>query len=149
MEGIITSSFGARINPVLQKEEFHDGIDIAVPIDTEIIAVKDGICIEKGFSDTFGNYLKYKTTDNYIIMYAHLNEVKTNVGDEFTRSKVIALSGNTGLATGPHLHYTIWKDDELIDPLQYLTLPITEEAKLEIVQRVSMTLSYFIYTLFP
>jgi len=63
-------------------------------------------------------------------MYAHLDEVKVEVGQKFAQNDIIALSGNTGLSTGPHLHYSVWRDDELVDPIKYIDLPFTQNIQL-------------------
>ncbi len=87
-------------------------------------AVKNGMVTEVGESKSFGNYVKYLTNDGYTIMYAHLNEVTVKKDDKIKQGDIVALSGNTGYSTGPHLHYTIWKNDEIIDPIKFLSLDI-------------------------
>lgn len=135
VQGTITSSFGSRINPVLNKSEFHNGLDIAVIDGTNVLAVKNGVVTETGNSKTYGNYIKYKTDGNYLIMYAHLQKVLLKKGDNVTIGQTVALSGHTGMVTGPHLHYTIWIGDELVNPMDYVNLPYTEDVKNEYVQR--------------
>lgn len=124
LTGTITGYFGDRENPILGTYEFHNGLDIGASENTEIIAVKDGVITEVGVSRTYGNYLYYTTYDNYEIMYAHLNKSLVETGDEVTANDVIALVGTTGLSTGFHLHYTIMKDGEYIDPLTVVDLPL-------------------------
>lgn len=67
-------------------------------------------------------------------MYAHLNEVLVQEEEEIEASQLVALSGNTGLSTGAHLHYTVWQGEEmeLIDPIDFVDLPYTETVKLEL-----------------
>jgi len=136
--GIITSLFGHRINPVLGIPEFHDGIDIAVSEGTGVIAVKDGIVIEVRYSNSFGNLVRYRTSDGYEIMYAHLKTIHVEVGDEIELGQIIAYSGNTGLSTAPHLHYTIWRNGVLIDPIYFVDLPYTEIVAEEFRQRKAL-----------
>ncbi len=135
VDGIITSSFGKRVNPILKKEELHTGIDIGVKTGTNVAAVYDGVVLEVGKSNTYGNFLKYKTTNGYTVMYAHLKKSKVKKDDEIDQGEVVALSGNSGLSTGAHLHYSIWKDEELIDPMSFLTLTYTNEVALEYLAR--------------
>lgn len=123
VEGIITGYFGERENPILKKQEFHNGLDIGADENTKVIAVKSGIVTEVGVSDTYGNYLKYKTDDGYEIMYAHLNEVLVKKDEKVKAKDEIGLVGSTGLSTGPHLHYTVIKDGEYIDPIDIVSLP--------------------------
>ena len=121
VDGVVTSLFGARINPVLQTVEvLHNGIDLAADIGTPAVAVADAEITAIGESATYGLYVKYKTTDGYEIMYAHLSKTIAAVGEKVSRGGTIALTGNTGLTTGPHLHYTIWKDGNLLDPIDFL-----------------------------
>lgn len=122
VEGIITSGCGARENPVLHKEEFHDGLDIAVAEGTEVAAVKSGVVTEVRTSATYGKVLKYQTTDGYDVMYAHLSRVLVKKGEKVKQGQIIARSGNTGLSTGPHLHYSLWKDGKLLDPMPFLSM---------------------------
>lgn len=135
VQGIITSSCGVRKNPVLGKEELHNGLDIAVPVGTDVAAVKSGIVTEVRNSPTYGNLVKFETKDGYEVMYAHLSEVLVQEGEEIKQGQAVAKSGNTGLTTGPHLHYSLWKDGELLDPMDYVTLGWTDSVRAEYTAR--------------
>ncbi len=135
VQGIITSSCGTRENPVLQKEELHDGLDIAVAEGTAVAAVKSGVVTEVRTSATYGKVVKYETTDGYEIMYAHLSEILVKKGEKIRQGQTIAKSGNTGLTTGPHLHYSVWKDGVLLDPMEFVTLGWTDSVRAEIQAR--------------
>lgn len=134
VEGIVTSSFGKRINPALDKEEFHDGIDIGTKIGTEVFAVCDGIVTETGVSDTYGNFLKYKS-DDFEVMYAHLDKIAVKKGQNVKKGQAVAFSGNSGLSTGPHLHYSLKKDGEFVNPMDYVNLKYTQDVIKEYQQR--------------
>ena len=121
VEGVITSACGNRINPILGKRENHNGLDIAVAEGTDIVAVKSGRVTEVRTSATYGKLLKYETEDGYTVMYAHLSKVLVKPGESVKQGQVVAKSGNTGLSTGPHLHYSLWKGDELLDPMDFLS----------------------------
>ena len=75
--------------------------------------------IDVNYSSTYGNYLKYVTKEDYIVMYAHLSEAKVKIGSNIKKGQIIALTGDTGLVTGPHLHYSVFSADEAVDPLEY------------------------------
>ena len=135
MEGTITSSFGTRINPVLKREEFHDGIDIAVPDGTEVKSIYNGKVLAVGESETFGKFVEIKLDNNYKIKYAHLSEVLVSKNDIVYKNDVVALSGKTGLTTGAHLHYSLWNGETLIDPFPYLDLAYTEKVVAEYASR--------------
>lgn len=134
-EGLITSSCGVRENPVLNKKEFHNGIDIGVGTGTKVAATRSGVVRAVRTSETFGKVLEFETEDGYKIMYAHLSEVLVKKGEKVKQGEIVAKSGNTGLSTGPHLHYSLWKDGKLIDPLYYVTLKYTEEVAAEYAAR--------------
>ena len=121
VEGVITSYCGKRENPILHKQEKHNGLDIAVAEGTDVIAVKSGTVTEVRTSATYGKLLKYETKDGYKVMYAHLSDVLVKKGEKIRQGQVVAKSGNTGLSTGPHLHYSLWKDETLLDPMEYLS----------------------------
>lgn len=131
----MTSSCGIRENPVLKRSELHNGIDIAVSENTDALAVRSGVVTYVGTSKTYGNLLKFKTDDGFTVMYAHLNKSLVNVGDKIKQGQKIAKTGNTGLSTGPHLHYSVWKGSMLIDPMQFVSLKYTKDVELEYAAR--------------
>lgn len=77
------------------------------------------------YSQSFGNLVRYRTISGYEILYAHLKNIYVEVGEEIKQGQIIASSGNTGLSSGPHLHYTIWRNSELLDPIYFVDLPYT------------------------
>jgi murein DD-endopeptidase MepM/ murein hydrolase activator NlpD len=119
LKGIITSSCGERENPITGQWEIHNGLDIAAAEGTEVLAARSGVVTEVRTSATYGKLLKYETEDGYTVMYAHLSRVMVQEGEKIRQGQVVAKSGNTGISTGPHLHYSIWKDGKLLDPLQF------------------------------
>ena len=104
-----------------------DGLDIAVPEGTEVVAVKSGRVTEVRTSATYGKLLRFETTDGYTILYAHLSEILVKKGEKIKQGQVVAKSGNTGLSTGPHLHYGIYRDGKLLNPMEYLPERATEK----------------------
>jgi murein DD-endopeptidase MepM/ murein hydrolase activator NlpD len=72
-------------------------------------------------SATYGKLLEYETVDGYTVMYAHLSKVLVQEGEMVKQGQKVAESGNTGLSTGPHLHYSLWKGEKLLDPMDYLS----------------------------
>ena len=121
VNGVITSACGERVNPILGKRENHNGLDIAVAEGTAVIAVKSGKVTEVRTSATYGKLLEYETVDGYTVMYAHLSKVLVREGEMVKQGQKVAESGNTGLSTGPHLHYSLWKGEKLLDPMDYLS----------------------------
>lgn len=114
--GRISSKFGNRIHPVTGAKKFHNGVDIACPIGTPILAPCDLIIVLTYLHETGGKTMiarDPKTNDRY--GFCHLSEFKGKIGELKKKGSTIALSGNTGLGTGAHLHLTYstggyWKD---------------------------------------
>lgn len=106
-------------------------MDIACPVGTPVIAVENGAVTETGKSATYGNYMKYITDSGYEIMYAHLKKAMVKKGDTVKRNQTVALSGDTGLVTGAHLHYSIRRDGKLLDPMAFISLSWTQDVKKE------------------
>ena len=124
LEGTVTSVCGERENPLLHKWEVHEGVDIAAAEGTDVAAVRSGTVTEVRNSATYGKLLKFQTEDGYEVMYAHLSAVLVQEGEEVRQGQIVARSGNTGLSTGPHLHYGLWYKGELADPMAFLSADV-------------------------
>jgi len=112
----ITSSFGDRIDPITKKYDLHTGTDFGVPVGTQIKSAITGTVIEvKKRNVSFGNFVRVKNAD-IITTYAHCSTLKVKEGDKVKQGDVIALSGNSGKSSGPHLHFEITKGGRYIDP---------------------------------
>lgn len=118
--GPVTSTFGYRDSPVNGKNEFHLALDIGAAEGTEIGAFADGVVEYIGKSDEFGLYLKITHANNVSSFYAHCSKLLVHKGDPVTCGQTVALVGQTGNATGPHLHLTIEKDRIRLDPAYYV-----------------------------
>jgi len=118
--GWITSPFGYRIDPVSKKRHFHAGIDIANDRGTPIYAPADGTVIFVGVLSGYGNVLKIDHGYGYITVYGHLKRILVKKGEKITRHQKIALMGNTGKSTGPHLHYEVRIFNKKINPFGYI-----------------------------
>ncbi|MCX7991912.1 MAG: peptidoglycan DD-metalloendopeptidase family protein [Proteobacteria bacterium] len=112
----ITSGFGIRKHPVLGGYHFHKGIDIALPEGSDIRPVLEGRVVYSGFDKGYGYNIIIEHDNGLKTRYAHnmINLVKE--GDVVDKNTVIGKVGKTGIATGPHLHFEVIKDDEQIDP---------------------------------
>lgn len=101
----------------------HPGIDIAVAEGSYVRAAGTGVVTEAGEDDVYGRYVRIRHPEGYETVYGHASELFVVENDEVDRNQVIALSGNTGTSTAPHLHFEIWRDGEPIDPRQVVTAP--------------------------
>jgi len=116
VHGRLTSFYGRRYSPFSRGRSFHDGMDIAVPIGTPVKAAMEGRVESVGYDNVYGYFVIIRHTDGYKTLYGHLNSSETNNGAYVDTDTVIAFSGNTGQSTGPHLHFTVYKDGSSIDP---------------------------------
>jgi len=120
IKGKLTSPFGYRRDPFTGRRSFHSGIDLAAPKGTPIKVVMDGTISEMSFSRVFGNYLIVTHQGGYQTLYGHVSAFKVRRGQKVGQGETIALVGNTGMSTGPHVHLSIYKNGKLVDPLSLL-----------------------------
>ncbi|MFA8299559.1 MAG: peptidoglycan DD-metalloendopeptidase family protein [Hyphomicrobiales bacterium] len=112
----ISAKFGPRENPIDKKSVPHSGIDLAAPLGTPIYATGDGEVIKVGERKKKGVYVEIQHSDGYKTYYWHLEKYDVKKGQKVKKGDVIATVGETGLATGPHLHYMVIKNGKLTDP---------------------------------
>jgi len=116
----LTSPFGPRPDPFTGVRTFHTGIDMAVPKGTSIRAAMSGKVIAVGFTNIYGNYVIINHGNGYQTLYAHMSQTFAHTGQGVSQGTRIGLVGSTGYSTGPHLHFTVYKNGNLIDPLSVL-----------------------------
>lgn len=120
MESTFISGFGMRIHPVTGHGHFHAGLDFACPSGTPIYATGNGEITFAGASGHgYGNYVDINHGNGFLTKYAHMSKVIVEVGQNVKRGDLIGYSGNTGLSTGPHLHYEIERNGEKVNPLDF------------------------------
>jgi len=115
-----SSSFGWRRDPFLGVRAFHSGLDFSAAHGEKIMATGAGIVTMVAKEKNYGNVLKIKHGDGLETRYAHCSKILVKKGDIIEKNQVIALVGNTGRSTGPHLHYEIRLNGRALDPRQYL-----------------------------
>ncbi|PKH26954.1 murein DD-endopeptidase MepM [Enterobacterales bacterium CwR94] len=106
-----------RVNPVTGRIAPHKGVDFAMPLGTPVLAVGDGEVVIAKRSGAAGNYVAIRHGRQYTTRYMHLKKLLVTPGQKVKRGDRIALSGNTGRSTGPHLHYEIWVNNQAVNPL--------------------------------
>ena len=119
-QGKLSSYYGWRTHPIYNERKFHTGIDIALPIASPIYAAQDGVIIFSGWQSGYGKIVKIQHRDGKITYYAHNLKLFYEKGKKVQQGKIIALSGNSGISTGPHLHFEIRINNEHVNPLKYL-----------------------------
>ncbi len=115
-----SSSYGWRVDPFLGIRSFHEGLDFSASEGDQIKATASGMVIAAGKAPDYGNYVKIKHGGGIETRYAHASKILVKKGDLVSKDEVIALVGNTGRSTGPHLHYEIRFNGRSLDPRQYL-----------------------------
>ena len=118
--GRVTSGFGARSSPGGVGSTNHDGIDIGVPVGTRVVAANGGKVTRAGENGGYGQYVEIQHAGGLVSFYGHLSQIKVRSGQVVDRGDVIALSGNTGASTGPHLHFGMHESGVRIDPSRYV-----------------------------
>ncbi|MBC7222518.1 M23 family metallopeptidase [Candidatus Bipolaricaulota bacterium] len=116
VRGTISSSFGPRIHPIYGVPSFHTGIDIAVPEGTPVRAAAGGTVTFSGWQEGFGLLVVIDHENGYETYYGHLSRLLVAPGQSVSAGEIIALSGNTGLSTGPHLHFEVRYLGTPVDP---------------------------------
>lgn len=117
----ITSLFANRQHPILKKMRHHNGLDIGCEIQP-VVATARGVVARTGHDKGLGRFVKIMHGNGYETTYGHLSEVWVQPGQVLDLGETLGVAGQTGLATGVHLHYEIRKDGRLADPLDYLLL---------------------------
>ena len=115
----ISSGFGWRIHPVYRTRKFHTGIDIPKTKGTPVYAAGNGVVTRKGYCYGYGNFIEIKHSGGFRSFYAHLSRTMVNTGDSVSITQQIACVGNTGVATGSHLHYEIRKGKRFLNPAEW------------------------------
>ncbi len=118
--GRISSPYGYRNHPVYEERKFHTGVDISVPSGSEVKATANGIVSFAGWTENSGIVVVAEHGHGFSTAYAHNRKALVRVGERIARGEVIALSGSTGVSTGPHVHYEIWKNGRPTDPVELL-----------------------------
>ena len=122
VDGVLSSPFGMRKDPATGVEKLHTGIDIEAYGGSLIRAALDGTVLEVGSERAYGNYIRIKHDDGIETLYAHCSKLIAGKGQKVKKGDVIAGVGGTGISTGTHLHFEIWKDGKVLDPLKFIAI---------------------------
>ncbi len=138
----LSSPFGNRKHPILGFTKHHNGTDFAAPIGTPIMASGNGTVIKAGWCGNGGNCVRIRHNSSYTTGYGHLSKFATKAGRRVRQGQIIGYVGNTGMSTGPHLHYTVSYNGKFINS-QKLKLPSGkilkgEERKLFEIERIKL-----------
>ena len=115
----VSSYYGYRINPVTGAEQFHRGVDIAVPTGTTVLAAMDGTVTTATYDSHYGNYVVIEDSNGYCTKYAHMDTLSVSAGQTVKHGDTMGTTGNTGSSTGSHLHIECLYNGEYYNPLFY------------------------------
>lgn len=118
--GKLSSTWGYRMHPVIGEVRFHEGVDISNKTGTPVYATADGVVSKAQTENGWGKVINIDHTDNYMTLYAHLSSIKVKLGDVVSKGQIIGLMGNTGMSTGSHLHYGVYRHGNSVDPVPFM-----------------------------
>lgn len=118
----ITSGYGNRNTGISLASTNHKGIDISCPVGTEIVSVQEGTVLERGYNNYRGYYIIIKHSGGVVTVYQHgrANSFRASVGQSVEAGQVIMLSGNSGVSSGPHLHFEVRVNGKNVNPKTWL-----------------------------
>lgn len=122
-QNYITSFFGKRAAPIAGASTNHGAIDVGVRIGEPVYASLDGTIIYASYYGSYGNMVMIDHGGGIVTVYAHLSNILKSAGTNVKRGETLALSGNTGVSTGPHLHFEVRVNGVRVDPLDYVSIP--------------------------
>ncbi len=114
--GHVTSTYGNRMHPLLGFMRMHRGMDIGAPYGSPIHAASDGVVAQAGRAGGYGNFVKLAHPGGVATGYGHMSRIAVRAGQHVSRGQVIGYVGSTGLSTGPHLHWEVWKNGVSVNP---------------------------------
>ena len=125
----LTSRFGLRVHPIYGTTKSHTGVDIGAESGATIVAADGGTVVMAGVNSGYGNCVMIDHGNGYKTLYGHMSSIAVTNGQTVSQGDTIGYVGSTGVSTGPHCHYEVWKDGSRIDPEQFYTgLTFSESA---------------------
>ena len=119
----VSDDYGNRIHPILKVQQFHNGVDLAAPGGSPILAAYDGTVVAADYSSTMGNYVMIDHGDNLYTIYMHASALYVSKGAEVSKGQKIAAVGSTGRSTGNHLHFSVRLNGSYVSPWNYISQP--------------------------
>lgn len=119
-QGYITSGYGSRTDPFSGKKKSHRGVDFAGKTGTDVIAVAAGVVIKSERTKGYGNVLELRHSDGYVTRYAHNKQNLVKEGELVEKGQTIALLGSTGRSSGPHVHFEVRKNGNVVNPGRFI-----------------------------
>ena len=122
---VVSSPYGSRIHPIAGEARFHAGIDLEVPLEHPVRAAEAGTVVFSAWNGAHGKQIELQHDAHWSTRYSHLDVLLLRPGTVVKKGQVIGLSGQTGMTTGPHVHFELRRDGDALDPEVFLALPAT------------------------
>jgi murein DD-endopeptidase MepM/ murein hydrolase activator NlpD len=119
VKGKLSSRFGMRVGPVDGIDRMHWGVDLKADPGTSVLAAAEGTVADAGYNGTYGKYIILRHS-GFQTLYGHLSRFTVATGESVAQGRKIGEVGSTGVSTGPHLHFGVFRGGEPVDPLRYL-----------------------------
>ena len=119
----VSSEYGYRIHPIYGTQKFHNGVDLAAPGGSDILAAYNGVVVAAAYNSSMGNYVMIDHGGSLYTIYMHSSKLLVSAGQTVTRGQRIALVGTTGNSTGNHLHFTVKLNGAYVSPWNYIVKP--------------------------
>ena len=119
----VSSEYGYRIHPILGTQQFHNGVDLAAPGGSDILAAYGGVVVSAAYNDSMGNYVMIDHGGGLYTIYMHASRLLVSSGQSVSRGQKIALVGTTGRSTGNHLHFSVRLNGNYVSPWNYIVKP--------------------------
>ncbi len=120
VRGYLSRGFGYHTGLESDQREYHAGIDISAPYGNRVIAPAAGVVVFAGYRKDYGNLIVLSHKFGFTTLYGHLSRIMVKVGDRVDRYETIGLIGSTGRSTGPHLHYEVRVNNQLVNPYKFI-----------------------------
>lgn len=134
----VSSLYGMRMHPRYGTWRMHEGVDLSGPKGTPIYATGNGVVTRAGWQRGYGNLIEINHGFGYKTRYGHLSAMHVSEGDSVTRGQVIADLGNTGVSSGPHLHYEVRFRNQTVNPLHYFNKDMSPEAYIDLMEQLKV-----------
>ncbi len=121
------SGYGMRIDPIYKTKKFHAGMDFSANIGTPVYATGNGTVVSAKWEGLYGNCITIDHGFGYVTLYAHLSKIRVKKGQKVTRGEIIGDVGSTGKSTGPHLHYEVHVNGQIVNPVNYYFMDLSAD----------------------
>lgn len=120
LKGWLSSRYGKRVDPITGSNAWHNGVDFAGKMGSDVVTVAAGVVVYSGTRNNYGEVIEINHGGGYKTRYAHNKALTVKVGDIVKKGQVIALMGSSGRSTGPHVHFEVFKNGRVVDPASYI-----------------------------